>query len=278
MEALSRVEAETDTLTLSARIWGCRAPRVLLIHGLGDNACAWDTFIALAREHLSGISIDLRGHGDSAWDPLQRYGTDDLAADVALLTDNLNLTDLTLVGHSLGAEVAARVAAARPGRISSLALIEGGPELEPEAAHVMQQEMQAMPRKYDSVTQLEALLAMRYPLVESVILRTFATRALRPARSGGLELRQDPAFLRGLRVMDSADYWLMLAAFQFPILLVRGQVSSVLTRSKAAELPRRLQNCRLVELPDAGHAVPLENPGGLCDILTSWLYEQSSQA
>jgi len=116
-----------DTVELAARQWGAGMPRVLLIHGLGDGGFAWDAFITHARNTLSGVTLDLRGHGDSPRDPLQRYGSEDLTADVLRLIDTLGLDDFVLIGHSLGAEVATRVAVASRGRVRALALVEGGP-------------------------------------------------------------------------------------------------------------------------------------------------------
>jgi esterase len=273
------LSTDTDTFNLATRSWGSQRPRVLLIHGLGDGSFAWHACVSLIPADISGVCIDLRGHGESPWDPLQRYGTEDLAADVILLLNTLDLRDLTLIGHSLGAEVATRVAATRPDRIRALALVEGGPELNQDAARLMRQQMLSMPRRYDSVAQLEELLSLRYPLVEPTTLRLFATQALRPACSAGpLRLKQDPAFLRGLQTMSAAHYWKLLETLRCSILLVRGRLSSMLSHANAAELPRRLPNCRLVEVPDAGHAAPLENPRGLCTTLTSWLKELSAAA
>ncbi len=270
-EIVTGRDSGCDTTTLAHRRWGLGPPRVLLIHGLGEGGFAWDAFVSHACEGLAGISLDLRGHGDSPWDPLQRYGTCALAADVLRLIDSLDLRAIVLVGHSLGAEVATRVAAACPDRARGLALVDGGPDLDQRAARRMVQEMRAAPRKYDAATAYEAVLAARYPLAEATTLRLYAMRALRPSQDGRMEPKADPAFLLGMHTLDSASYWAELSAIPRPILLVRGQLSSVLTHRKASQLPRRLRDCRYAEVAEAGHAVPLENPRGLYDALIPWL-------
>ena len=270
-ESIALLSSDLDTIALATSSWGKETPRALLIHGLGDGGFAWDAFISHASAELSGVSLDLRGHGDSPWDPLQRYGTDVLAADVIRVIDTLGLRDLALIGHSLGAEVATRVAAARPDRTRALVLVEGGPELEHGAARLIRQQMQATPRKYDAVMEFQAILAVRYPIADPTTLRLYATRALRPARDGRIEPKLDPAFLMGMQLLDCASYWASLTTVCCPILLVRGQLSSVLTHHKADLLRRRLRDCAHALVANAGHAVPIENPRGLYDTVAPWL-------
>ncbi|HSR57776.1 MAG TPA: alpha/beta fold hydrolase, partial [Candidatus Binataceae bacterium] len=71
-----------EVLDLAWRVWGRSPPQVLLIHGLGDGACVWSPVIRLLGERFGGFVVDLRGHGDSPHDPMQRYGLRQLAADV----------------------------------------------------------------------------------------------------------------------------------------------------------------------------------------------------
>jgi pimeloyl-ACP methyl ester carboxylesterase len=263
--------SDFDTISLATSRRGTETPRALLIHGIGDGGFAWDAFTSHAGPHFAAMTLDLRGHGDSGWDPLQCYGTDVLAADVLRLIDALDLKDLGVIGHSLGAEVATRVAAARPERTRALVLVEGGPELERGNASLMMRQMQSTPRRYDAVAEFQAVLAARYPLADPAALQHYAARALRPGRDGRMELKMDPAFPLGMQLMDAASYWAELSAVSCPMLLVCGQVSSVLSHHNAERLPRRLRNCRLATVAHAGHAVPLENPAGLYDVIGPWL-------
>ena len=59
----------SDGLELVADAWGERgAPPVILLHGGGQTRHAWGgTARRLAEAGFHALSIDLRGHGDSAW-------------------------------------------------------------------------------------------------------------------------------------------------------------------------------------------------------------------
>ncbi len=97
---------------------------VVLLHGLASTHRWWD----LVAQRLTGLRVvrfDHRGHGDSA-SPRDGYDLEHLAADTLAVFDALDLGRAVLAGHSLGAGVALRVAAARPERVAALACVDGG--------------------------------------------------------------------------------------------------------------------------------------------------------
>jgi lipase len=105
-----------------------RAERVVLVvHGITASHLAWR---AVARELVedAGICVlapDLRGRGRSAGLP-GPYGIAAHVADLLALLDHLAVGRVVLGGHSMGAYVAARLAADHPERVSSLVLVDGG--------------------------------------------------------------------------------------------------------------------------------------------------------
>ncbi len=154
---------ETANLTLAALSSTNQddAP-VLALHGWLDNAAS---FIPLA-SHLSGvrlIALDFPGHGKSGHrSGANAYHFIDYATDVILAADALGLDQFTLLGHSLGAGVAAVIAAVVPDRINRLAMVEGfapitgAPEdmLSQFSRHINEIRKAASPaRVYESVEQ-----------------------------------------------------------------------------------------------------------------------------
>lgn len=96
-------------------------PRVLLIHGLGGFAGAWGGLPeALEAAGLAPHAVDLPGVAGAP----MAGPCDSVAHMVALgaLLDRLG-PDVSLVGHSLGAQVALRLARARPGRVRRVVLV-----------------------------------------------------------------------------------------------------------------------------------------------------------
>ena len=98
---------------------------VVLIHGLARSLEDWFALgDSLARGHRV-IALDVRGFGKSTRvkDP-SRLGIQ-MAEDVIRLLDHLGISKAHLAGHSMGASVAAKIAARHPDRVLSVSLIAG---------------------------------------------------------------------------------------------------------------------------------------------------------
>jgi pimeloyl-ACP methyl ester carboxylesterase len=103
---------------------------VVLLHGytgsLDRHFVASGVLDKVAIDHRA-IAMDLRGHGKSGkpHDP-QLYG-DEFAKDVIRLLDHLNIRKAHIVGYSLGAIIAGRLATTNPDRLASVAFVGRGP-------------------------------------------------------------------------------------------------------------------------------------------------------
>jgi len=96
---------------------------MVLIHGLGDEADTWRHVFQPLAEHRHVIAVDLPGFGRS--DPADAYSVAMLRDAVLGLIDVLQLPAATLVGSSLGAMVAHKIAIDAPGRVAGLVLVDG---------------------------------------------------------------------------------------------------------------------------------------------------------
>jgi len=112
-----------EGLSLTADVYGDRdAWPVLLMHGGGQTRHAWGhTAERLAEAGWRAVSMDLRGHGDSAWAPNGDYSFSTYAADCIAVCDQLGRPPV-LVGASLGG-VAAINAEGHSDRVVSCGLV-----------------------------------------------------------------------------------------------------------------------------------------------------------
>lgn len=89
-------------------------PAAILLHGLTSSRQAWEPVTALLRSQFTCVRLDFRGHGESSTAPA--YDLLSLVGDVHAVAEHLSLTGPAVVGHSLGATVAALYAAVHDAR------------------------------------------------------------------------------------------------------------------------------------------------------------------
>jgi len=100
------VEANDGT-RLFYRDWGVGVP-IVFCHPWGLNSDIFEyQLTALSEQGLRCVAYDRRGHGRSD-DPGYGYDLDQLAADLAIVIEELDLSDVTLVGYSMGSAEAVR--------------------------------------------------------------------------------------------------------------------------------------------------------------------------
>jgi non-heme chloroperoxidase len=98
------------------------APALIALHGLGDTRRSWSLISGeLAKTHRV-YALDQRGHG-AASSPVCCYSTADLAYDVILFMDAMDIDRATIVGHSMGSFVAQHLAIYYPQRVDKLVLL-----------------------------------------------------------------------------------------------------------------------------------------------------------
>jgi pimeloyl-ACP methyl ester carboxylesterase len=109
---------------------------LVLLHGLtATRRYVLQGSRLLLREGFRLISYDARGHGES--DPGDGYEYSDLAGDLVSVLDSRGIERAVLVGHSMGAATAVRVALESPERVAGLVQItpayDGSPYADDEA-------------------------------------------------------------------------------------------------------------------------------------------------
>jgi pimeloyl-ACP methyl ester carboxylesterase len=111
-------------------------PVVLVVHGMTSSHMVYRT---VARELCSAarrvclLAPDLRGRGRSA-DVSGPYGIASHIADLIAVLDHVGVDRAIVVGHSIGADIAARFAADHPERAAAVVLLDGGVPLRGDTA------------------------------------------------------------------------------------------------------------------------------------------------
>lgn len=99
---------------------------VMLLHGWTGDSHDWIWQLPLFESRYRTVAVDLRGHGRSEIMPPGCYRPDDYVADIeALIAAEYPGQEFVVVGHSMGGQIAARLAARRPDMVSAVVSIDG---------------------------------------------------------------------------------------------------------------------------------------------------------
>ena len=233
--------------------WGDGQP-ILFLNSLGFVTRMWDyQFAALAPEGFRCISFDRRGHGRSD-QPAHGYDLDTLADDVATLIERSDLTDLTLVGHSMaGAEIVRYLTRHGARRIARIILVA---PTTPELLHSVDNP-DGLPRAAFEATWGQ--WRRDYPKwVDDNVAPFFIPETSRPMMQWGATLLQAsiPVLLACHRDPVDADLRAEMRRIEVPALVIHGDRD----RSAPIELTGRpsaalLRNGRLIVYEGAPHGL-----------------------
>lgn len=113
-------------------------PNVMLLHGWTCDSHDWSWQLPVFESKYRVVAADLRGHGRSEVMPSGAYAPADYVADIeALILANHPGQKFIIVGHSMGAQIAARLAVKRPDLVSAVVSIDGALGFDSAAARLL---------------------------------------------------------------------------------------------------------------------------------------------
>lgn len=101
---------------------GGRGPQVLLVHGSGHNAAAWDEVVAYLLPEHEVVAVDLRGHGHST---AESATAEQYWRDLGTIVEALGWEHPVLVGHSTGGYAVTAATAAGLVTPAALCVVDG---------------------------------------------------------------------------------------------------------------------------------------------------------
>ncbi|HEY1491478.1 MAG TPA: alpha/beta fold hydrolase [Steroidobacteraceae bacterium] len=244
---------------LHVRITG-RGRDLVLLHGWAANLGVWKDLTRALSHTFRIISLDLPGHGKSDWDP--RAHTP--AAQTWRVHETLApLTErYSLLGWSLGGQFALDLAAAMPGAIENLVLVNSSPRF-----------LAAPGWPYGSAAAMLRRLEARLAHDRGRAIDDFMNLQVRgtPPRTAARVLKKlrtvqrihgaghYEALVNGLERLKNGDLRAALTQVRVPTLVIGGSHDRIIHPSASRALAA-LAGGRYVEIREAGHAPFLSHP------------------
>lgn len=247
------------------RLGDPRAPAVVFLHGGGQTRRSWGrAAAAVAGRGWQAITVDFRGHGESDWSKDGDYRVTTFAGDVLEVLRDVPPRPV-LVGASLGGFTAMLLAGElSPAAVRAVVLVDIVPDMDPSGATRIHAFMNdRMTSGFDSLEEVADMIQEYNP------------NRRRPTDLDGLRtnLRRrgdrwywhwDPKFIDGTSAsppIEVTDVDRLNAAVEtilrtnVPMLLVRGQMSDLVTKERADEFIARFPEIEFVDVGGAGHMV-----------------------
>ena len=239
--------------------WGNQdAPPMILLHGRSGNAGNWEKVGPVFMEDYRVIAPDMRGCGQTDWDPSGNYPMENFLDDLEQLFALLKLSQFVLIGHSMGANIALLYAGRHPERVTRLILEDGGPLNEAHAKFAWKRPLPPLEfASWDEadtairnmfpwkVSDEDLLRSHRYELKEEpdgrVTWRTDKKGWLNP------ELDPEPIMIEGA--------WEAVKQLRCPTLAIRAGINPILNPLDAEKMAALNPLIQVVVIPDSTHNI-----------------------
>lgn len=248
-------------------------PVLFFLHGLSLQATIWKYAISQLSGKFRCIAVDLPGHGNSR-DQRGNFTMNFYAQTIRACIEAMKLTDITLVGHSMGGQISVILSLQIPAIVQRLVLVCAA-GIEKFTAEEGEKIIQGAEFIYRAPLDQPHLTAMYHPHLgkHAERLAELMENHLR------LQLENFSAFsettIASIKGMLAEPVNHFLPHIHQPVLVLFGENDRLIPnkwvhpqmniRDITNEAKNRLHQAAVKILPDCGHYLPMENGGGLAE-------------
>jgi pimeloyl-ACP methyl ester carboxylesterase len=228
------------------------SPAILFLHGLGANSSSWTLqFEPLIAAGMRPLAPDMPGFGHSRYDG-RGWSFKRVAANLAELLSELRIGSVHIVGLSMGGVIAQQFALDYPQLVRKLVLVSTFSVLRPgnlsQWGYFLQR---AVVVHTLGLKQQSEIVARRvFPDVGQEALRLMAAEQIASA-----DPRAYRAAMRSLGLFNSQR---RLKEIKVPTLVITGECDSTVSPVRQKLLADGIPGARQVVIPNAGHAVAID--------------------
>ena len=239
-------------------------PPLFLIHGIGAARNTWRRALPVLTPHFTVVTYDLRGHGASPM-PSERFGLEELVADLERVRERTGFEQAHFAGHSLGGMIGPAYARAFPERVLSLGLLSTAAFRTEDDSAKVEGVVQAM--RTQSVPEILATLANRW-FTDSFIEHNPDVVEARMEQVIGTDTQ---VFLNVFDIYAETEMAPWLAEVAAPSLVLTGENDGGCPPRLNEKIADAMPNARLVVLPEVKHSIMLECGDAVAEEMVSFL-------
>jgi esterase len=238
--------------------WGNPSrPALVMVHGIGRVAHTFDHIAPSFTADYHVLALDMRGHGDSAWDPAANYLVEDHVRDFEAFISQLGLQRVSLWGNSTGGRVVQVYAGLHPENVRALIVEDVGPERPRTISDNFARSVERDARGWADEDELLAQLQRENAGIPPDQLRSYARYGSKRDASGRLVWKRDPQLARGF---VETELWQYVRRITSPTIYIIGGRSTIVPADTQEQLRKTIPGVQIVTMPGLGHYPSQERP------------------
>jgi len=239
---------------------------LVILHGLFGSSDNWVSIARKFAKKYRVILVDLRNHGRSPHHQDWNYML--MVNDVDMMLQTLGLTEVYLMGHSMGGKTAMTFAATNPETVMKLIVVDIAPRYYPVHHRTILDALTAIPlEKIKSRDEAEEILAR---LISDEGIKQFLLKNLYRNHSHAFSWRFNlPVINQQIEVVGQATY--PEEQVEIPTLFIRGVNSDYITDDDIMDIRQYYSDVRVETIGNASHWLHAEQPDAFVGTVMSFL-------
>lgn len=240
---------------------------ILFIHGQPFNRSMWDDQASVLSKRYRLIIPDLRGYGESGITE-GIVLLDELALDLILLLEKLSITKATVIGLSMGGQIALEMYRWAPTLFNALVLADTDARAEDNKGYQKRLDLAQV------ILEGGMELFTRERIHHFMCPDTFDKRPDVVDRVRHMMLNTSPAGSAAVQRgrAERLDYTPLLSSINFPTLIIVGDADEFTPLSSSQYMHERISDSKMVIIRNSGHISNMEQPEAFNRALLEFLF------
>ena len=223
-----------------------RGKPLVFIHGLLDNLLYWEFLATCLKDDFQIIRFDLRGHGESELGSGE-ITIDAYAEDLNGLLEDLKISNVNLIGFSLGGAIAQQFTIKYPNRVDSLVLMSSFYKLDQYSLDVVNRFKKTLSIGFDEFYDYILPLVLCPDVIEKNREELEIIKQL-TSKTANVD-----ALIKAVDVCLNFNIENDISKIHVPALVLAGRFDGIFTLESYVDLQNQIENSKLIVFDNAKH-------------------------